>query len=142
MRLTARKIDEHVPSRTRAASLWHKVLDLFAQLPLQSAEVSLASLDRAAQGRHGRLMPSPREFSAVATLRGPGMSDEVQYYDEELTELIQTIEDGVDQLARKRQPAAKAEVGDPHCTATAGHHTAPQPRASAARRRSPTSRSA
>jgi len=38
------------------------------------------------------------------------MSEEVQYYDEELTELVQTIEDGVDQLARKRQPAAKAEA--------------------------------
>jgi len=49
-----------------------------------------------------------REFSAVTQLRD-GMNEEVAYYDEELTELIQNIEDGVDSLHKKRQ-AAKAEA--------------------------------
>ena len=67
-----------------------------------------------------------REFSAVSQLR-EGMNDEVAYYDEELTELIQNIEDGVDGLHKKRQ-AARAEVRSPAdpgpCCALAG---APQP---------------
>ena len=51
----------------------------------------------------------PSEFSPVTLLREPGMAEEITYYDEELTELIQNIEDGVDTLAKKRYPA-KTEV--------------------------------
>eukprot|EP00327_Prymnesium_parvum_P003631 CAMPEP_0182844862 /NCGR_PEP_ID=MMETSP0006_2-20121128/27002_1 /TAXON_ID=97485 /ORGANISM="Prymnesium parvum, Strain Texoma1" /LENGTH=242 /DNA_ID=CAMNT_0024974859 /DNA_START=509 /DNA_END=1237 /DNA_ORIENTATION=+ len=37
------------------------------------------------------------------------MTEEITYYDDELTEIIRTLEEGVDGLARKR-PAAKAEA--------------------------------
>ena len=53
------------------------------------------------------------EFAPVTQLREPGMAEEITYYDEELTELIQNIEDGVDALAKKRYPA-KTEVANCH----------------------------
>jgi len=58
------------------------------------------------------------------------MTEEITYYDDELTEIIRTLEEGVDGLARKR-PAAKAEVSSHDLlstTSTSSTHTHPTPR--------------